>query len=164
MARKADIQYIQHSYTVGTAAKKLAVTEAPKKAPLPIFEPQMLEPDQKICVNVDALSLGAIAVAVVLAVLMVVSLLQFGAVHREQVALQEYVYTLSNEHAQLEQTYRNGFDLAEIKAQALALGMIPADQAQIMNISGRLPVEEPAPTFWENVQQFFGELFANVNT
>ena len=164
MSRKADIQYIQHVYTHGNTARKLAVNQGPKKAPLPLFEPELMEPDQKIRVAVDPLALGATVIAVVLVVLMVVSLLQFGAIHREQVALQEYVYTLRNENAQLEQTFRAGYDLEEIAVQAQALGMIPAVEAQTMLISGRVPAQAAEPTFWEQVQAVFSELFANVKT
>ena len=74
MARKADIQYIQHYYTAGTAAKKVAV-KAPqqkKKKPLPLFEPKMVEPDRKITVALDPLCLSAIVVCAVLLVMMVV--------------------------------------------------------------------------------------------
>ena len=161
MARKADIQYIRHSYIDGTAAKKLAVKE-PRLAPLPLFEPQMMEPDQKVEVRVDPLSVAATITAVVLVALMVVSLLTFGAAYRENVALQEHVYNLRNENVQLLQTYHAGYDLAEIEAQALALGMVPADQAISMEISGVIPAEPAEPTFWENVQLFFGELFAGA--
>ena len=50
MARKADLQYVHHYYTAGTAAKKVAVkAEHKQKKPLPLFEPlRMAEPDQKI--------------------------------------------------------------------------------------------------------------------
>ncbi|MBQ8238158.1 MAG: hypothetical protein IJZ39_08445 [Oscillospiraceae bacterium] len=161
MARKADIQYIRHSYIDGTAAKKLA-ERSPKKAPLPLFEPRMLEPDQKVEVRVDPLSVAATITAVVLVVLMVVSLLQFGAAYQQNVELQEYVYVLRNENLRLEQEYRASYDLAEIEAQALALGMVPAEQAQTMYISGAVPAEPAQPTFWENVELIFSELFANA--
>ena len=163
MARRADIQYIQHVYTDGTAARKVAFRAGVKKAPLPLFEPEMMEPDQKIRVAVDPLCLAAIVVSVALMVSMVAGLLHLGAIHREQVALQEYVYALSNENAQLEKTYRAGYDLAEIEVQALALGMVPAEQLQTMSIGGGVPAEDPAPTFWEGIGQFFGELFANAD-
>ena len=163
MARKADIQYVRHVYTDGTAAKKLAVNKEPKKAPLPLFEPQMLlEPDRKVSVAFNPLPLCATVVAVVLVVMMVVSLFQFCGAYQENVALQEYVYSLSNENAQLQQTYRAGYDLREIETQAMALGMVPASQVQTLTISGQVPVEPPAPTFWENVQMVFGELFAKA--
>lgn len=160
MARKADIQYIQHYYTSGTAARKLAVKPEQEKAPLPFFEPQMLEPDQKISVAVDPLSLSAIVVAAVLVVLMVVSLFQYGQAYQRQVALQEYVYTLSNENAELQKTYESGYDLAEIEAQAIALGMIPVEEAQVIQVSGTVPAVPAEPTRWESIQLFLSELFA----
>ena len=163
MARKADIQYIQHCYTDGTAAKKVLFRGNVNKAPLPLFEPELAEPDRRIRVAVDPMCVIAIVIAAVMLVSMVVGLLQLGAAHREQVALQEYVYMLSNENAQLEKTYRAGYDLAEIEAQALALGMVPAGQLQTMTIGGEIPAETPAPTFWEGVALFFGELFANAD-
>lgn len=164
MARKADIQYIHTSYTDGTAARKLVFqNHTPEMPPLPLFEPEKnAQSEQKVTVAVDPLSVTAIVVAAVLVVLMVVSLLQMGALHREQVALQEYVYAMRNENLELEKTYREGFDLEEIENQALALGMVPAEQLQVMNISGRVPVREAEPTFWEGVQQVFAELFANA--
>lgn len=160
MARKADIQYVRHYYTSGTAAKKLAVEPEKEKAPLPLFEPEMLEGDEKISVPVDPLSLSAIVVAVVLAVLMVTSLFQYGQACQRQVALQEYVYTLSNENAELQKTYESGYDLAEIEVQALALGMIPVEEAQVMQVSGAVPVVPAEPTRWESLQLFLSELFA----
>ena len=162
MARKADIQYVHHYYTAGTAAKKVAVKAEPKqKKPLPLFEPlRMMEPDQKLVVKIDPLSVAATLVAVMLVVMMVVSLFQYSAAYQRNVELQEYVYTLSDENVRLEQKYRSGFDLAEIEAQALALGMIPMEEAQTVKISAAVPAYEAEPTRWERLQLFMSELFA----
>ena len=162
MARKADIQYIQHYYTAGTAAKKVAV-KAPqqkKKKPLPLFEPKMVEPDRKITVALDPLCLSAIVVCAVLLVMMVVGLFQYSAAHQRNVQLQEYVYALSNENVRLENEYRSGFDLEAIEAQALALGMIPAEQAQTIQVSAAVPAHEAEPTGMERVGLFLSGLFA----
>ena len=71
MARKADIQYVHHYYTAGTAAKKVAVKVENKKKPLPLFEPLMMaQPDQKVAVHIDPLSMAATLVAVALVVMM----------------------------------------------------------------------------------------------
>ena len=162
MARKADIQYVHHYYTAGTAAKKVAVKAEPKqKKPLPLFEPLMMaEPDQKVIVKIDPLSAAATLVAVALVVMMVVSLFQYSAAHQRNVELQEYVYTLSDENVRLEQKYRSGFDLNEIEAQALALGMIPVKEAQTITVSGSVPAHEAEPTRWERVRLFMSDLFA----
>ena len=161
MARKADIQYVHHYYTAGTAPKKVAVKAERKKKPLPLFEPLMMaEPDQKIVVKIDPLSVAATLVAAVLVVMMVVSLFQYSAAYQRNVELQEYVYTLSDENIRLEQKYRSGFDLNEIEAQALALGMIPMEEAQTITVSGSVPAHEAEPTRWERVQLFMSDLFA----
>ena len=162
MARNADIQYIQHVYTSGTAARKLTHKKAVRKSPLPHFEPKNLEPDQKITISIDPLSVCAIAFAIILVVVMVVSLMQFSAAYQENVALQEYVFELRNTKAQLESVYRSSFDLAKVEAQAIAIGMIPAEEAQILQISGAIPAEAAEPTTWETIRLFFRELFAEV--
>ena len=161
MARKADIQYVHHYYTAGTAARKVAVKAEHKKKPLPLFEPLMMtEPDQKVIVKIDPLSAAATLVAVMLVVMMVVSLFQYSAAHQRNVQLQEYIYTLSDENARLEQEYMSGFDLAEIEVQALALGMIPMEEAQTVQVSGAAPAHRAEPTRWERLQLFMSELFA----
>ena len=161
MARKADIQYVHHYYTAGTAAKKVAVKVENKKKPLPLFEPLMMaEPDQKIVVKIDPLSVAATLVAAVLVVMMVVSLFQYSAAYQRSVELQKYVYTLSDENIRLEQEYKSGFDLAEIEAQALALGMIPISEAQTIHIAASVPARTAEPTRWERLQLFMSELFA----
>ena len=162
MARKADIQYVHHYYTAGTAAQKVAVKAEPKnkKKPLPLFEPLMMtEPDQKIHIAVDPLSMCATVVAVVLVVMMVVSLFQYSAAHDRNVALKEYQYMLSDENIRLEQKYEAGFDLAEIEIQALALGMIPLEQAKTLQISGNVPAHKAEPTRWERLGLFMSGLF-----
>ena len=161
MARKADIQYVHHYYTAGTAAKKVAVKAERKKKPLPLFEPlMMVEPDQKIVVKIDPLSVAATLVAAVLVVMMVVSLFQYSAAYQRNVELQKYVYTLSDENVRLQGKYQSGFDLAEIEEQALALGMIPIAEAQTIHIAASVPARTAEPTRWERLQLFMSELFA----
>ena len=160
MAGKADIQYVHHYYADGTAVKKAVVRAERKKKPLPLFEPLMQQPDEQIIVKLDPVSLGAIAVCAVLVVMMVVSLFQYSAAYERNVVLQEYVYALEGEQARLTQDYRSGFDLEEVEAQALALGMIPVEQAQVIRISGRTPAPQQEMTFRQRVEMFLGELFA----
>ena len=161
MARKADILYVHHYYTAGTAAKKVAVKVENKKKPLPLFEPLMMaEPDQKVVVKIDPLSVAATLVAVALVVMMVVSLFQYSAAYQRNVELQKYVYTLSDENVRLQGKYQSGFDLAEIEEQALALGMIPIGEAQTIEIAASIPARAAEPTRWERLQLFMSELFA----
>ena len=161
MAGKADIQYIHPYYTSGTAAKKVAVKAPKNKKPLPTFEPRFMEePEEKIIVKLDPVSLCAIAVCTVLVVMMVVSLFQYSSAYHRNVALQEYVYTLEGENVRLERDYRSSFELEDIRKQALALGMIPLEEARTIQVAGRVPVAEAEPTRWEQIEMFLGELFA----
>ena len=160
MAGKADIQYIHPYYTSGSAAKKLAPKAPRKKKPLPTFEPRFMEPEQKIIVKLDPVSLCAIAVCAVLLVMMVVSLFQYSAAYHRNVQLQEYVYTLKDENICLERDYRSSFRLEDIREQALALGMIPVEEARTIQVAGRVPAVEAEPTRWQQVKMFLGELFA----
>ena len=161
MARKADILYVHHYYTAGSAAKKVAVKAEQKKKPLPLFEPLMMaESDQKIVLKIDPLSVAATLVAVTLVVMMVVSLFQYSAAYRRNVELQKYVYTLSDENIRLEQKYQSGFDLEEIEVQALALGMIPIAEAQTIQVDASVPARVAEPTRWERLQMFMSDLFA----
>ena len=162
MSRNAEIQYVRHDYVSGTAARKLAAKKQAPKKPLPLFEPTMLEPNQKVLVKVSVLPAVTILAAAVLLVLMVVNLFHLSQAHQENVAIQEYVYDLRNQQAQLEQLYYEGFDLEEVRVQALALGMIPVVEADILQISGEIPVIPAEPTGGERVQAFFRELFANI--
>lgn len=160
MAGKADIQYIHPYYTSGSAAKKLAPKAPKKKKPLPTFEPRFLEPEQKIVVKLDPVSLCAIAVCAVLLVMMVVSLFQYREAYRRNVELQEYVYTLEDDNLLLERDFRAGLDLEDVRLQASALGMIPAEEAAVIQVAGRVPAAATEPTRWERLQLFLGELFA----
>ena len=161
MARKADIQYVHHYYTCGTAAKKVAIkAHQPKRKPLPHFEPKFQMPEHEVVVKLDPISISAIVVCAVLMVMMVVSLFQYSAAHQRNVELQEYVYALQEENLNLERDFKADLDLDQIRAQAMALGMIPVAEAQTIQVSGRVPVRQADPTCWERMGLFLRDLFA----
>ena len=73
----------------------------------------------------------------------------------------DYVTALELEKAQLEQIYREGYDLDEIRDFADANGMVPAEQAPQIQIDVQLPQpEQEQLTFWESVTTFLAGLFA----
>ena len=53
-----------------------------------------------------------------------------------------------------------GYDLDDIRTKALAIGMIPIEQAETIPISAELPQKEPEPSLWEEIVWFFEGLFA----
>ena len=61
------------------------------------------------------------------------------------------------ESGDLEGTIRSvsGFDLEDIRTKAIALGMIPAEEATTVDVTVTIPVEEPEPTWWEDIVWFF---------
>ena len=80
----------------------------------------------------------------------------------DQVAvMQAYVDRLEAEHAVLSHRYASGYDLDAVRRTALALDMIPAEEATHISIA--IPPEaEPVtnPTLWERLGTFLTGLFA----
>ena len=150
MARKAAIQYVSF-YSEGSAARQLELKPVTKQAKLPA--PRRAK--RKV-VYVDPVAITGIFVAVVMLVVMLVGLVQFGAVHSRQMELENYVLSLQQRNEELEETYYNGFDPEEIRSIALARGMIPAEEAQILY----LPNEQSEPqqenrSFWTILADLF---------
>ena len=155
MARKPEIRYIQ-LYTDGTAAKKIAPRTARPAAQIV----QQL-PKKKQVVYFDPLALGGILVAAVMLVLMFVGVFQLREAQQDVQAMQKYVDTLKVDNRDLKQSYSEECNLEEIEQAALALGMIPVEQAQQISIHVQLPHQEAAqPSFWENIGVFLTGLFA----
>ena len=157
MARKPDIQYIDKFYVHGSEARVLELKPQKKKAKTVLPE---AAPVKEKVVQVDLLSLSAIAVAVTMIALMVMGCFQLKAAYDRSAVMSHHVIALQNENVDLSRTYYNGFDLADIEQKALALGMIPVEDALTLTISGIIPEEAPAPTMWENFTWFVKGLLA----
>lgn len=157
MARKPDIQYVHQFYVYGSEAPALELksTKRKRKTTLP-----KAVPEQKIEVRVDPVALCGMVVAVTMLILMAVGVHQYLAVCKSYEVMTDYVIDLQNENVELKQTYEAGYDLDDIAAKATALGMIPADQAQVITFDGTLPEPEPETPFWEEIIWFFQGLFA----
>lgn len=155
MARKPDIQYIHEFYSYGSEALQVAPKMHPKKQKV-----QAKAPEKQIQVLIDPASVCGIVVAVTMLVLMAVGMGHFSRAYRECRAMEERVLTLQNENISLQREFKGGYDILEVEEQALAMGMVPVEQAQTITITGQIPQPEPEPTFWENMQWFFEELFA----
>lgn len=156
MARKSDIQYIQF-YTDGSAARQFELKPQPQKQP----QPQRPRPrrQKRIVVHIDFLAVTGIVVAMVMLVLMISG--ASGLIRaNEQVALAEgYLAEVQNENIQLRQTYCESYDLEEIRAEALEMGMIPAERAQTVMIHvEEMPVAEQ--TITNSIWTVLASLFA----
>lgn len=74
--------------------------------------------------------------------------------------MKDLVVSLQNENTKLTQEYEAGYDLEDIRTKALAIGMIPKDQVQVVTIHPVVPEVEEEPSLWENICWYFNQLFA----
>lgn len=129
MARKPDVQYIRFvtdgsSARVAEPARHTAATRLPKRRRA-----------TSLVIRLDPLAFTGIAVSAVMMVLMVVSCIQLSALQTKTDEMSRYVDTLMSENARLTDMFQQKCDLEDVEEKALALGMIPVDQAQRIQVS-----------------------------
>ena len=157
MAQKPEIQYVGQFYVHGSEAKKLAQKTEQKKAKTELPK-HRFERVRKI--HVDVLAVSSLIVAVVLMITMVAGTLAMQTAWQELDTARQYVYELENRNAVLTAQYRSGYDLEEVRSAAVALGMIPVEEAQVMKLQVTVPRIQPEPTLMEEIRWFLEGLFA----
>ena len=157
MVQKPDIQYVTQFYSYGSEAKVLELKPTPKKKKFTL--PKAI-PQQKINVRFDMSAWISIAVAIAMVVLMAVSVSGYLDVCAEYEAMTDYVISLQNANVQMQREYVTLYDLEDVQQKALALGMIPIEDAQVVTIHPVVPEPEPEPAMWENITWFMKGLFA----
>ena len=156
MVKKPEIQYIDKFYVYGSEAKVLELKPKRRiKTVLPLFAP-----DNTIKIAVDPVAIGGILVALALLVALVVGSVQYVQAYRQYRAMVDYVVTEQNLNVELRETYKSQIDLVEIRERALALGMIPREEAPVITIKTELPQREPEMTYWEDFVWLCKGLFA----
>ena len=157
MVQKPDIQYVTQFYSYGSEAKVLELKPAPKKkkAALPVAKPV-----QKIRIAVDPVALAGIFIAIMMVVVMAVSVSGYLKTCDEYRAMTKRVITLQNIHVEKQREYEEMYNLDDIRDKALALGMIPMEEAEVITITPVIPEPETEPTWWENISWFMKGLFA----
>ena len=160
MALQPDIQYVPICYVDGSTARKL---EQPVyKAPSATAAPQPRRRKAKrIVVAVDPVAIFGLLIAVVMLVCMISGFVEYSVLQVQNRQMADYVTSLELEKAQLEQMYRDGYDLDEIRQFAEANGMVPAEKAPQIQIEVELPKQEQTQlSFWESITTFLAGLFA----
>ena len=157
MIQKPEIQYIGQFYVPGSEAKVLAPKQKKKKAKTKL--PVARQEQQKV-ICIDPVALAGIAAAVVLLTVMVLGALQLRDDWKQYETMSRYVSQLNYENAQLEQTYRAGYDLEDIRDKALAIGMVPVEELETRSVTVTISQREPEPTLWDDIVWFFSGLFA----
>ena len=156
MVKKPEIQYIDKFYVYGSEAKVLELKPKRKiKTILPLSVP-----DKTIKIPVDPVAIGGIVVAVALLVALLIGCVQYVQVYRQYRTMMDHVVAEQNMNVELREDYRSQIDLVEIRDKALALGMIPVENAQVITIRAELPQREPEPTLWEDFVWLCKGLFA----
>ena len=157
MAQKPEIQYVGQFYIHGSEAKKLAQKKEQKKAKTQLPQ-HRFERARKV--YVDPLAIASLCIATVMLVTMVMGALSIQTAWEDLRIAQQRVYELQNDNVILTSQYRAGYDLDEVRSAALALGMIPVEEAQVMSLHVTVPVKRPEPTFLEDMIWFLEGLFA----
>ena len=146
MARNPEIRYIQF-YADGSAARQFELPLQPQNQfPKPRHRKQ-----KKIVLHVDLIAMAGLVVAAVMLILMMTGLAELNAVNEEVARMESYVAQLENEKIQLENTYRESYDLESIRLEALEKGFIPAEQAKVVSVpvTHAMLEEQPAEhSFW----------------
>lgn len=156
MARKNEVQYVNF-YTAGSAAYQYDPMPLPKKQEAKLPKPRR---QKRIRIVVDPVAVLGVVVGAVMLVMMISGMVRLQAVKQQQAEMAAYVQRLEAQNEQLRATYEQGYDLDEIYEIATAMGMIPAQQAQRVQVNVTVPEAEQEMTVWESFCTFLTGLFA----
>ena len=129
MARGSEIRYVQF-YTDGSAARQLEVKTQPKKK---LQQPRPRR-RKKIVLRVDFVAVAGMLVTGIMLLMMLSGMASLNKINGEVTRLEGYLAELEQENLELHQTYRAGYDIEQIREEALAMGMIPASRARTVSL------------------------------
>lgn len=156
MALRADVRYVEYSVD-GTAARK-EQRHTVERSVTPVYHRRRTE--RKV-IAVDPVALCGIVLSVVVLIAMAVGLVQYRHSLQMRNQMSAYVQQLEQENARLEQTYKEGYDLDEIRDIAVSAGMVPAENMEKMSVSVQEPMEEQTHmSFWDSLTTFLAGIFA----
>ena len=151
MAQKHEIQYVGQFYIHGSEARKLA-EEKKKNAAKTILPLERLKSIQKI--YVDPVALIGLTVAVFMAVTMVLGAMNIRQAWDAYEDMQDHLTWLKGENARLSVEYTHGYDLEEIEAAAITLGLVPRDSLNTVPVQVTVPEIPEEPTAWEALRDY----------
>ena len=158
MAMQPDIQYVPFCYVDGSAARK--VQRQPEKKATQATAPKQRRAKRKV-IAVDPVAISGIVIAVVMLVMLLAGYAEYTAVQEQKLQMQDYLTSLQLENAQLQQTFDSNVDMEYVEEVAGALGMVPAADANQIQIEVQLPTQETTQlTLWESITTFLAGLFA----
>ena len=156
MAQRVDVQYIRY-YTQGSAAKRVLPAVKQQTGAIPQMKKKKIQR-----IYVDPVATLGIVVAVCMFVAMIVGITNLRAEQQKTAEMTAYVEMLQEKNAALQTQYMEQCDLEAVEKTALALGMIPCEEANRTTIEVELPPmenEKPA-SIWQRIGTFLTGLFA----
>ena len=126
MARKYNDRYVRF-YTFGSTAAKV---EQERSASLPKYN----KPPKRKPIPFDPVAFVGCTVAVLLLVLMVVGFAQVAHTAAQVKQVQTQIMSLELEHQMLEERYEAGYDLNEVQAAAVSMGMVSLENANHVRV------------------------------
>ncbi|HIT33826.1 MAG TPA: hypothetical protein IAC31_04255 [Candidatus Faecousia intestinigallinarum] len=154
---RTDIQYVRYYYD-GNAARQ-AELHPPKHRILPRVEFIFFQKPVTV-IRLDPLALAALALALVMSVVLVLGLAELGHARAEQQQMREYLWEVEDRNEALQEAFSDEYNLREVREQALAMGMVPQEALQHIDLPVQV-VELPAEaSLWERARDFLLGLFA----
>ena len=156
MALKPDIMYGSY-YTAGSAAYDLERKPAKPKA-APVHKQRRAK---KKVIAVDPVAVCGLLIAVVMFFMLVSGVQDYQDSVEQAQRMSVYVEQLKNENVALQNTYDNSYDDDAVYEMATAIGMVPKENVEHIQIQMDIPPQEEVQlSFWENVSLFLTGLFA----
>ena len=158
MVKKPEIQYIDKFYVHGSEARVLELK--PKRHIIKTVLP-LEAPDHTIKIALDPVALCGILVAAMMLVMLIFGVSQYAQVCRHYQDMVDYAVTVQNKNVDLKQQYQESYDLEEIEAMALELGMVPVAEVNVIRVDNTpVPQRVPEMSFWEEMRWLMDGLFA----
>lgn len=155
MAPRVDVQYVEY-YTSGSAARRVMPAPVFPAITLPRIKKQKVQR-----IYVDPVAALGIVVAVCMLIMMSIGISRLSIQQEKTAQMAEYVARLQEENRALQEQYAAECDMEAVEKTALALGMIPREQAEHISIQVELPAEEiQQVSLWQRIGTFLTGLFA----
>lgn len=154
MARKYTERYVRY-YTFGSAAAKLEQQQ--KQAELPKYK----APQKRRPIAFDPFAVAGNAVAILLAVLMVVGLIQVAGTTAQVRELETKIAVLELEQQMLQERYESSYDLEEVRIAAQSMGMVQVQDADHVRLN--IPAENQQVqqlSWWDSLLLSLRQIFA----
>lgn len=154
MAQRVDVQYIDYNAR-DIATRRVLPGVFPYFRPLPVAKKRKA---LRICI--DPVAIFGIVVATCMLIMMGAGISRLCAEQEKCAVMEDYVQRLEIQNDQLKAEYAASCDLEAIEKTALALGMIPVQEAARTTITVESVQTREAESFWNRMGTFLTGLFA----